>query len=127
MSTPSFLRLPVDPDEGFPQSFRLAFGGLSYIFGLQVDIAEEMLPAADSPDGLSTAITLPTGGAYLVMTVLGEDALGGSTLLRRKIIPGLVYRAGELAIVVRTIRIALGNLHGVGPYGSELVAGVALR
>jgi hypothetical protein len=127
MSTPSFRRLPVDPDEGFPQSFRLAFGGSSYIFGLQVDIAEEMLPAAGTPDGLGTAITLPTGGAYLVMTVLGEDSLGGSTLLRRKIIPGVVYRAGELAIVVRTIRIALGNLHGVGPYGSELVAGVALR
>jgi hypothetical protein len=127
MSTPSFRRLPVDPDEGFPQSFRLAFGGARYIFGLQVDIAEGVLPAADTPAGLSAAISLPTGGAFLVMTVLGEDTVDSSTLLRRKVIPGLVYRAGELAIVVRTIRIALGNLHGVGPYGSELLAGVALR
>ncbi len=127
MSAPSFLRLPVEPDEGFPQSFRLAFGGRSYVFGLLVDIAEEVLPDAGTPDGLAAAITLPTHGAYLVMTVVREDVTGGTTLLRRKMIPGLVYRAGDLALVVRTTRIALGNLHGVGSYGSELVAGMALR
>ncbi len=127
MSAPSFRRLPVEADEGFPQSFRLAIGGHSYVFGLQVDIAEEMLPPREAPDGLATLITLPGDGAYLVMTVVGDDVAGGAALLRRKVVPGLVYRAGELAVVVRRIRIALGNLHGVGSYGSEVVAGVALR
>jgi hypothetical protein len=127
MSAPQFLRLPVDPDEGFPQSFRLAFEGRSYVFGFLVNIAQEVLPAADTAEGLSAAMTLPRDGAFLVMTVVREDPGGGTALLRRKVIPGLVYRAGELALVVRTIRIALGNLHGFGRYGSELVAGVALR
>jgi hypothetical protein len=127
MSEPTFLRLPLDPDDGFPQSFRLAFGGRSYVFGFLVSIAEEVLPSADTPEGLAAAVTLPGDGAYLVMTVVREDAAGATVLLRRKVIPGLVYRAGELALVVRTARIALGNLHGVGRHGSELVAGVALR
>jgi hypothetical protein len=127
MSEPTFLRLPVDPDAGFPQSFRLAFGGRSYVFGLLVSIAEEVLPSSDTPEGLAAAVTLPADGAYLVLTVVREDAAGATVLLRRKVIPGLVYRAGELALVVRTARIALGNLHGVGRHGSELVAGVALR
>ncbi|MFF3877193.1 hypothetical protein [Streptomyces sp. NPDC001978] len=127
MSAPRFLRLPVDPDEGFPQSFRLAFEGRSYVFGFQVTIAREVLPAADTPEDLRTVMTLPDDGAFLEMTVVRETPAGGTTLLRRKVIPGMVYRAGELALLVRTIRIALGNLHGFGRYGSELVAGVALR
>ena len=126
MSEPSFLTLPVEPDEGFPQSFRLAMGSYTYVFGFAVDIAEEALP--DPVDGLATTITLPRPGGYLVMTVVRDDGSGaGTTLLRRKVIPGLVYRAGELVLVVRSIRIALGNLHGAGSYRSELVAGVALR
>ena len=127
MSGPQFLRLPVNPDEGFPQSFRLAFAGRSYVFGFQVNIAEEVLPDANTPDGLNAAVSLPSDGAFLVMTVVRESLAGGVTLLRRKVIPGMVYRAGELALVVRTIRIALGNLHGFGRYGSDLVAGVALQ
>lgn len=127
MSTPTFLRLPVNPDEGFPQSFRLAFGNRSYVFGLAVDIAEEVLPETTTPDGLFAAITLPAPGAYLVLTVVRDDVTGGTVLLRRKIIPYMVYSAGELALVVRSMRIAIGNLHGAGAYRSEMVAGVALR
>jgi hypothetical protein len=127
MSELQFLRLPVNPDEGFPQSFRLAFEGRSYVFGFQVNIAEEVLPDANTPEGLNAAVSLPNDGAFLVMTVVRDSLAGRVTLLRRKVIPGMVYRAGELALVVRTIRIALGNLHGFGRYGSELVAGVALQ
>jgi hypothetical protein len=127
MSTLNFLRLPVNPDEGFPQSFRLAFGNRSYVFGLAVNIAEEVLPDPTTPDGLAAAITLPAPGAYLVLTVVRDDVTGGTVLLRRKVIPDLIYHAGELALVVRSVRIAIGNLHGSGAYRSDVVAGVALR
>lgn len=127
MST--FLQLPVDADEGFPQSFRLALGGRSYVFGLLVSIAEEVLPAAGprGPDDLDAVLLLPGPGAYLVLTVAREDSTGSMTLLRRKVVPGLVLKAGELDVLVRTVRIARGNLHGVGRHGSEVVAGVAVR
>lgn len=127
MST--FLRLPVDADEGFPQSFRLALDGRSYVFGLLVSIAEEVLPAdgPGGPDDLDAVLPLPGPGAYLVLTVAREDSTGSVTLLRRKVVPGLVLRAGELDVLVRTVRIARGNLHGVGRHGSEVVAGVAVR
>jgi hypothetical protein len=126
MSEPPFLRLPVNPDEGFPQSFRLSFEGRSYVFGFQVTIAEEALPDVTAAAGLGTVVELPGDGAFLVVSVVREGTAEGVTLLRRKVIPGLVYRAGELALVLRTIRIALGNLNGVGRWGSEVVAGVAL-
>ncbi|CCK24486.1 hypothetical protein BN159_0107 [Streptomyces davaonensis JCM 4913] len=126
MSEPSFLRLPVNPDEGFPQSFRLSFEGRSYVFGFQVTIAEEALPDVHAPAGLNSLVNLPGDGAFLVVTVVREGTAGGVTLLRRKVIPDMVYRAGELALVFRTIRIALGNLNGFGRWGSEVVAGVAL-
>jgi hypothetical protein len=125
MSEPRFRRLPVDPDEGFPQSFRLTVDGRGYVFGFQVNLAEEAVPVVRPADRLGTVLNLPGDGAFLVMTVVREDTAGGVTLLRRKVVPGIVYRAGELLLVVRTTRIALGNLHGVGRFGSELVAGVA--
>ncbi|MDP9696699.1 UNVERIFIED_ORG: hypothetical protein J2X79_004282 [Arthrobacter globiformis] len=126
MTESRFLRLPVNPDEGFPQSFRLSFDGRNYIVGLQVTIAEEVLPDIAAPDGLNALVSLPEDGAFLTVTVVQERSVGDVTLLRRKVIPGMVYRAGELALVFRTIRIALGNLHGSGRWGSEVVAGVAL-
>jgi hypothetical protein len=126
MSEPLFLRLPVDPDEGFPQSFRLTVEGRGYVLGFQVNVAEEALPVVSAAERLGTVLSLPGDGAFLVMTVVQENAAGGITLLRRKVIPGMVYRAGEIALVFRTIRIALGNLHGIGRFGSEVVAGVAL-
>ncbi|GLY16387.1 hypothetical protein LWF15_29880 [Kineosporia rhizophila] len=127
MSVATFLRLPVDPDEGFPQSFRLVVGGRGYVFGLQVVVLEEVLPPRDTELGLSAALDLPTDGAYLVMTVVREDSERGTTLLRRKLVPGHVYRAGELAVTLRSARVAIGNLNGVGRHGSQIVAGVAVR
>jgi hypothetical protein len=127
MST--FLQLPVDADEGFPQSFRLALDGRAYVFGLLVSIAEEVLPTSGpgGPFDLDAVLPLPGPAAYLVLTVAREDSGGSVTLLRRKVVPGHVLRAGELDVVVRTVRIARGNLHGAGRHGSEVVAGVAVR
>jgi hypothetical protein len=126
MSDPRFLRLPVNPDEGFPQSFRLSFEGRSYVFGLQVNVAEEVLPDPDGTEGLYAVVSLPGDGAFLAVAVVREGPDGEESLLRRKVVPGMIYRAGELTLTFRTIRIALGNLHGFGRWGSEVVAGVAL-
>jgi hypothetical protein len=127
-------QLPVDPDEGFPQMFLLAFAGATYGITWYVDIAEQQLPAARVADP-STLIDLAGDGAgggpgtgspagpprgILVLAVDRRDLGTVTPLLRRRVIPGLTYRAGQLLLVVDQAGIALGNLNGAGSYGSVL-------
>ena len=125
-----FLRLPVNPDEGFPQAFRLSLGGRTYQFALHVNVAEEVLPEPGEVAGQILELGDPEvdrSGAFLVVAVSREDAGGAVPLLRRKVVPGLEYLTGDLVLTFRSLRVALKNLNGVGAFGSEIVAGVALR
>ena len=119
MASPTFLRLPIDASEGFPQGFRLVLGGRTYQFRLHANVAEE-LP-------LTRPLDLPTDRAFLVLSVSREEPTGPVAVLRRKLVPGLVYHAGELALLFRSMRLDPRNLNGVGSFGSEVVGGVALR
>jgi hypothetical protein len=126
--------LPVDPDEGFPQSFLLAFGGQTYGVTWYVDIAESELPdprtseptllidltgaSATGSDARAASDAPPRG--ILVLSVDRHDPGGVTTLLRRRVIPGLSYPAGQLLLVVRAAAVALGNLNGSGSFGSVL-------
>ncbi len=132
-STVGLLGLPVDPDEGFPQSFLLALGGTTYRFDLYVDVPEHALPtdrsSTDPRDQLDLigAADSPAQG-LLVAAVVRQNADGSTTtLLRRRLLPGLLYPAGELVLVVDALRIARGNLNGAGTWGSVLTARVGLR
>jgi hypothetical protein len=131
MTQPTFLQLPVNADEGFPQAFRMAVGDQIYTVTLQADVAEELLPTPGAPPGtdnrLDAVLNLPQPGAFLVGTLARDDADGETVLLRRKLVPGLVYRAGELLLTVQSMQVAMRNLGGPGSYGSQIVAGVALR
>jgi hypothetical protein len=122
MASPSFLRLPIDPAEGFPQAFRLALGGRTYQFRLHANVTEELAIAR-----AGELLTLPMRGAFLVLAVAREEPAGLVTILRRKLAPGVEYRAAELALLFRVIRLDLRNLNGLGAFGSEVVGGVALR
>lgn len=131
MTQPTFLQLPVNADEGFPQAFRFAAGSNAYTVTLQVSVAEELLPVPGAPAGsddrLNAVLDLPQPGAFMVATLTRDDASGGTVLLRRKLVPDLVYRAGELLVTVQSMQVAMQNLGGPGSYGSQVVAGVALR
>ncbi|MGX2998575.1 hypothetical protein JNUCC64_30650 [Streptomyces sp. JNUCC 64] len=121
-------RLPVRPDEGFPQAFRLLVGDAVYRFAWHVNIAEERLAAlVAGPDGPDTVLDLADGPAFLVLSVARDDPDGPVTLLRRRLVPGVRYRAGGLLLVFRTLRVAVRNLNGAGAYGSEVVGGVSAR
>jgi hypothetical protein len=117
-----FLRLPIDPDEGFPQAFRLAVSGREYRFQLYANVAEEIVDA-----GPAGPLELPSEGAFLVLSVHREEPGGPVAILRRKLVPGVEYLAAELALTFRAMRLDLRNLNGVGSFGSEVVGGVALR
>ncbi|WP_369034219.1 hypothetical protein [Streptomyces adonidis] len=121
MVTRSFLRLPIDADEGFPQAFRLAVAGRNYQFRLYANVAEDIVDSA--PSG---PLDLPTARAFLALSVDREEPGGPVTILRRKLVPAVEYPAAELALTFRTMRLDLRNLNAAGSFGSEVVGGVAL-
>jgi hypothetical protein len=128
----TFLNLPVDGDDGFPQSFLLALGGSTFRFELHVNIAEEQLLAArPAPRSLLDLVgdgSAPTGtpAGILVMAVTRQDPAGDVPVLRRRVLPGLVYDARDLLVTFSSVTVAAGNLNGAGSFGSALVGGVAV-
>ncbi|UPJ53435.1 hypothetical protein IVB30_20225 [Bradyrhizobium sp. 200] len=121
MTDRSYLQLPINADQGFPQAFRLSFAGQVYIILLYVNVPEE---------NRESLLELPTSQdaaqqAFMVMRVTRDSAPSG-TIFQRKLVPNLEYRAAELAFVFRQMRVARQNLNGIGSFGSAVVGGVAL-
>lgn len=128
--TSGLRSLPVDPADGFPQSFLLALGDTTYRFDLYVDVPEHLLDRDADPrtplDLVGSATQQAQG--MLVGIVVRQSADGTPVqLLRRRLLPGLLYAAGEVLLVVDEVRIALGNLNAAGSFGSVLTARVGLR
>jgi hypothetical protein len=122
MAAPTFFALPIDPADGFPQAFRLSLGGRTYQFRLYASVSEEVLEAA-----AGDLLELPAPGAYLVLRVDREEPAGLAPILRRKLVPGVTYRAAELALTFPTMVLDPRNLNGAGAFGSRVTGGVALR
>lgn len=129
-TTAGLRALPVDPADGFPQSFLLGAGDRTYRVELYVDVPEHVLDAgADprTPIDLVGSATRPAQG-MLVGVVVRQAADGTPVqLLRRRLLPGLVYSTQELVLVVDELRVAIGNLNGVGSFGSVLRARAGVR
>lgn len=121
MTAPGFLQLPIDAADGFPQAFRLTMAGRTYQFRLYANVAEDVLDSASGP------LDLPAREAFLVLTVDREEPGGLTTILRRKLVPGVEYHAGELALTFPTMLVDPRNLNGIGSFGSQVVGGVGLR
>jgi hypothetical protein len=117
----SFLQLPVNADEGFPQSFRMSVGDGGYVVALYVNVADERLLASGE------ALRLPAPGAFLVMAVTREGPGQPEVVFRRKVVCQLEYGAAELAFVFTEITIDPRNLNADGAFGSRITAGVAAR
>jgi hypothetical protein len=117
----SYLRLPVDPDRGFPQAFRMALAGRAYAIALSVTVTDDALLDSALP------LQLPQPGAFLVLDLAREAERGPEPMLRRKLVPHLEYEADELALVVLDLAVHPRNLGAPGAHGSRVVAGVAAR
>lgn len=114
--------LPIAPDEGFPQSFRLTFADRVYVVALYVNASEGLL--ATLPD--DAVLELPQDEAHLVARFTRE-AEQPQVVFQRKLVPGLDYAAGDLALRFDELRVAKRNLNGHGSYGSRVSGGIALR
>lgn len=115
-----YLRLPIQPDEGFPQAFRLSLGAATYTVSLYVSLVDND-PAGDR------LLVLPAPGAFMVMSVRRDSPGTPATIFLRKLVTEHEYAAAELALLFTRIAVHPRNLNGVGPFGSEVTGGVALR
>lgn len=123
MSAPltfAYARLPIQPEEGFPQAFRLVVAGTTYGVALYVNVCDERVLTGG-------ALDLPIPGAFLVMTVERQGPVPAVPIFRRKLVPSVEYRAHELAFVFTRMLVDVRNLNGAGRYGSQVVGGVATR
>jgi len=123
MGTLDLYSLPINPDEGFPQTFKMNFAGHVYTVLLYANIAEERLNELDSDAMLS----LPSPGAFLVMRVSREGEGDPVIIFQRKLVPELVVTAQELLFVFHEMTVARGNLNGPGALGSVVEGEVAAR
>ena len=129
-ATASLRTLPVDPDDGFPQSFLLGNGEYTYLVELYVDVPEHLIGRRVDPrtpiDVVGSATT-PSQG--MLVGILARQSADGTPveLLRRRLLPGLRYAAGELELTIDEVRIAVGNLNGAGSFGSVLRARAGTR
>jgi hypothetical protein len=118
----TFLALPINSDEGFPQAFRVGFRDRTYGVLLYVNVLE-----ADTEVAEDHVYELPTPGAFMVMRVTRETGDGPRVILQRKLVPNLEYEAAEVAFVFRQMRVARRNLNGIGAHGSQVTGGIAER
>jgi hypothetical protein len=130
VGTLDFHQLPVEPDEGLPQTFDCLIGGTAYDFGLYANLDA----AADDPPQTLYDLAAPNRiGApapppgYLVLRVVRLGSEGPHVEFLRKLVaePELVHHTERLAIRLLEARLARGNLNGRGHYGSRIVIGVA--
>jgi hypothetical protein len=119
----TYLSLPINAGDGFPQSFRLAFNSQVYQLLFYVNIQEDAVAAA--PDGF--VFDLPAPGAFMVLRLSRESAAAPQVIFQRKLVANLAYTAAELALRFTTLRVAKQNLNGAGSFGSQVVGGIAVR
>ena len=127
--TLTFRRLPFTPDDGLPQAVTCAVGALSYDFAIYVSVTT---PDLDPPEEIYDLARLGASGTppgHLVLRIAETGVADPKVLLLRKLVPepDLVHPAGPLAVKLHEARIARGNLHGAGRYGSRITMGVAQR
>ncbi|WP_397569647.1 hypothetical protein [Schlesneria sp. T3-172] len=139
-STRTYTPLPIDADQGFPQSFPVVFGGVTYRFRMYVNASPSLtsnpsaifdLPAMEP--SLASSMLRPSPDLtrpqmYLVVRV-DRDLPDGKmqSVFMRKVVPELEYLAGEIALAFPVQRVAVRNLNGTGTFGSKVTGGIASR
>jgi len=118
----TFTALPIDSSRGFPQVFSVLFANRNYLFRLYVNVP------ASGINNKTLILDLPSANAFLIVTV--ELDLPDGTrqpIFLRKVVPGLEYETGSIAMTFPQQRVAVQNLNGQGEFGSQVTGGITLR
>lgn len=118
----TYLALPINADEGFPQAFRLSFLDQMYQFFFYTNILDDGPPVPDD-----FVYDLPAVGAFLVLRVARESPAGPVPIFCRKLVRNLEYEAAELVLAFDEMKVAKKNLNNAGAFGSTVVGRVAAR
>jgi hypothetical protein len=118
-----YLRLPINPDEGFPQAFRLALTPRAYTITLYVNLLDEE-GRADDPVVYDLA---RDPRAFMVMVVRRDGPPNGDEIFHRRLVLDHEYEAAELGFLFKELSVDRRNLAGIGSFGSSVVGGVATR
>jgi hypothetical protein len=118
----SYIPLPIDSNQGFPQTFAFPFQGQTYQFTFYVNVAMDRLAENNA------FLSLPAEDAFLVVRVErpnGEQAL--ETIFLRKVVPDLEYEVENVALTFVDQQISRSNLNGQGNFNSQVSGGIAGR
>jgi hypothetical protein len=118
-----YLKLPINPDEGFPQAFRLALAARAYTITLYINLLDEEGRSDDA-----TVYDLARDArAFMVMSVHRDGPPNDEEIFHRRLVVDHEYDAAELGFLFKELRVDRRNLGGVGSFGSSVVGGVATR
>lgn len=104
MTERTYFQLPINADEGFPQSFQLNFDNQVYQLMLYVNALET---ETQRPDDY--IYNLPEADAYMVMQVAQQTPEGPQVIFQRKLVLNLEYEAAEVAFLFRSIKVSSPN------------------
>jgi hypothetical protein len=116
-----YLQLPIDADEGFPQSFRLSLAPRVYTITLYVDLLDE---DGRAEDGIVYDLARDPR-AFMVMVVGRDGSPEPEEIFRRRLVVDHHYTAGELGFLFKELRVDRRNIGGPGAFGSSVIGGVA--
>jgi hypothetical protein len=116
-----YLALPIDADEGFPQSFRVAIAPYTYTVSLYVNLLDE----GGREDDATVYDLARDPRAFMVMVIGRDGAPEPEEIFRRRLVIDHPYTAGELGFLFKELRVDRRNIGAPGAFGSSVIGGVA--
>ena len=122
-----YTALPASGDDGFPQAFLIEIDGTIYRLTLAVYYRDPACVLDATHANSVFELPDPARGLFLNLKVEYENRPEATRLVgARNVVRDMPMAFGPLRFRFTRIRVAQANLKGPGPFGSELVAHVAV-
>jgi hypothetical protein len=124
----NFAALPATGDDGFPQVFLMELQRIVYRLTLTVFYFDPDIVLDSAYANIIFDLPDPAHGLSLNLKVEYEEQPAATRLIgAQRVVLDMPIFIGPLCFRFKRIRVARANLVGPGPFGSELVAEVAVN